>query len=89
MLTEQTISAHLCGGNVNMNQQIQSEEESNMAMGVETNAALRDQLAQWSFSTEEIATLFWLRHWYQTGSSDHVKFCATGSFSGGQSRLVG
>ncbi len=56
-----------------MNQQIQAEEERNMAMRVETDAVERDQLAQWSFSTEEIAALFWLRRWYQTGGSDRVR----------------
>jgi hypothetical protein len=56
-----------------MNQQIQAEEERNMAMRVETEAVERDQLAQWSFSTEESAALFWLRRWYQTGGSDRVK----------------
>ena len=56
-----------------MNQQIQAEEERNMAMRVETDAVERDQLVQWSFSTEEIAALFWLRRWYQTGGSDRVR----------------
>ncbi len=56
-----------------MNQQIQAEEERNIAMRVETDAALREQLAQWSFSPEEIAALVWLRRWYQTGGSDRMK----------------
>ena len=56
-----------------MNQQIQAEEERNMAMRVETNAIERDQLAQWGFSTEEIVALFWLRRWYQTGGSDRME----------------
>ena len=58
---------------MNINQQIQAEEERNMATLVETDAALRDQLAQWSFSTEEIAALFWLRRWYQAGGSDRIE----------------
>ena len=43
-------------------------------MRVETYAALRDQLAQWSFSTEEFAALIWLGRWHQTGGGDPVKF---------------
>jgi hypothetical protein len=55
-----------------MHQPIQAEEECNMAMRVEADAAERDQLAQWGFSTEEIVALFWLRQWYQTGGSDRI-----------------
>jgi hypothetical protein len=57
---------------MNMHQPIQAEEECNMAMCVEADAALGDQLAQWGFSTEEIVALFWLRQWYQTGGSDRM-----------------
>ena len=56
-----------------MDQQIQAEEERNMTMRVETDAVEWDQLAQWGFSTEEIAALFRLRRWYQTGGSDRMK----------------
>ncbi len=55
-----------------MNQQIQAEEERNMATHVETDAAERDQLARCGFSTEEIVDLLWLRRWYQSGGSDRI-----------------
>ena len=29
-------------------------------------------LAQWGFTGEEIASLLWLRQWYQTGGSDRA-----------------
>jgi hypothetical protein len=60
-------------GNVNMKQQIQAEEERNMTMRVETDAALRDQFAQCGLSTEEIVAFLWLRRWYQTGGSDRME----------------
>ena len=56
-----------------MNQQIQAEEERNMAVRVETDVVERDQLARWGFSTEEIVAFLWLRRWYQTGGSDRVE----------------
>jgi hypothetical protein len=56
-----------------MKHQIQAEEEHNMAMRVETDAALRDQLAQCGCSTEEIMAFLWLRRWYQTGGSDRME----------------
>jgi hypothetical protein len=65
--------ARLCGGDVNMEQQIQAEEERTLAMRVETDAAERDQLAQSGFSNEEIVALLWLRRWYQTGGSDRME----------------
>ncbi len=58
---------------MNMHQPIQAEEERTMAMRVEADAALRDQLAQWGFSAEEIVAFLWLRQWYQTGGSDRVQ----------------
>jgi len=63
----------LTEGNVNMKQQIQAEEERNMTMRVETDAAERDQFAQCGLSTEEIVAFLWLRRWYQTGGSDRME----------------
>ena len=31
-----------------------------------------DILALWGFTREEIASLLWLRHWYQCGGSDRA-----------------
>jgi hypothetical protein len=56
-----------------MKQQIQAEEERNMAVRLEAGAAERDQLAQCGCSTEEIVALLWLRRWYQTGGSDRME----------------
>jgi hypothetical protein len=55
-----------------MNQQIQAEQELNMATLVEADTAEWDKIAQCGFSTEEIVALLWLRHWYQTGGSDRM-----------------
>jgi hypothetical protein len=65
--------ARLDGEDVNMNQQIQAEEERTIATHVETDAALRDQLAQCGYSAEEIVAFLWLRRWYQTGGSDRME----------------
>jgi hypothetical protein len=32
----------------------------------------QELLTQWGFTAEEIASLLWLRQWYQTGGSDRV-----------------
>ncbi len=56
-----------------MNQQIQAEEERNMAMRVEIDTVERDQLAPWGFSIEEIVALSWFKRWYQTGGSDRME----------------
>jgi hypothetical protein len=58
---------------MNMYQSIQTEEERTRAIGVGTEAAERDQLAQGGFSSEEIVALLWLRRWYQTGGSDRME----------------
>ncbi len=56
-----------------MNTQIQASEHLTIAPHVETDAPERDRLAQWGFSSEEIASLLWLRQWYQTGGSDRAR----------------
>jgi len=38
----------------------------------ETIQSEEDVLAQWGFSADEIASLLWLRQWYQTGGSDRA-----------------
>jgi hypothetical protein len=32
----------------------------------------QELLAQWGFTAQEIASLLWLRQWYQTGGSDRA-----------------
>ena len=56
-----------------MKHQIQAEEERNMTMRVETDAAEWDQFAQCGLSTEEFVAFLWLRRWYQTGGSDRME----------------
>ena len=34
--------------------------------------AEQELLARWGFTAEEIASLLWLRQWYQTGGSDRA-----------------
>jgi hypothetical protein len=37
-----------------------------------TNSAEKDILAQWGFVADEVASLLWLRQWYQSGGSDRA-----------------
>jgi hypothetical protein len=32
----------------------------------------QELLTQWGFTAQEIASLLWLRHWYQIGGSDRA-----------------
>ena len=54
-----------------MNPQIQPVEK--MVSHTETTTTERDMLTQCGFTTEEIASLLWLRQWYQSGGSDRVE----------------
>ena len=56
-----------------MNNQIKAEEQLMRAILGEPGAPEVDELAQASFTAEEIAVLFWLRGWYQSGGSDRVE----------------
>jgi hypothetical protein len=56
-----------------MNTQIQTSEQLTTAAHAGTGASEMDELAQYSFTAEEIAALLWLRQWYQTGGSDRVQ----------------
>ena len=58
------------------------ETQEKLASTPDVKAVPTEQelLVQWGFTTEEIASLLWLRQWYQTGGSDralmarHLKF---------------
>ena len=57
-----------------------TQEQLTSAPGTVATSMEQVLLAQWGFSAEEIASLLWLRQWYQTGGSDralmvcHLKF---------------
>ena len=53
-----------------MNPQTQPLE---MVQNTETAASEMETLVQWGFTTDEIASLLWLRQWYQSGGSDRVE----------------
>ena len=55
-----------------MNPSEQTQETNATTTGPEADAAEKDLLALWGFSAEEIASLLWLRQWYQTGGSDRA-----------------
>ncbi len=56
-----------------MNTQIQTSEQLTTATHAGTGASEMGELAQYSFTAEEIAALFWLRGWYQSGGSDRMQ----------------
>ncbi len=56
-----------------MNPSLHAHEHSAMTTVSEaTILTEQDMLAQWGFSAAEIASLLWLRQWYQTGGSDRA-----------------
>jgi hypothetical protein len=55
-----------------MNAYIHTQEHVEMASSSEAIPTEEDLLAQWGFTAAEIASLLWLRQWYQTGGSDRA-----------------
>jgi len=53
-----------------MNPQTQPLE---MVQNSETATSEMETLVQWGFTTDEIASLLWLRQWYQSGGSDRIE----------------
>jgi hypothetical protein len=53
-----------------MNPQTQPLE---MVQNTETATSEMETLVQCGFTTDEIASLFWLRQWYQSGGSDRIE----------------
>ena len=55
-----------------MNPQMHTEVQPELS--TYSNIALNetDLLAEWGFDRYEIASLLWLRQWYQTGGSDRA-----------------
>ena len=63
-----------------MNPQRSTETQLETSTYAELALSETDMLAGWGFTQQEIASLLWLRQWYQTGGSDranmvrHLKF---------------
>ena len=57
---------------MNSNMQTQPLEYVEMATFPEAIPTEKDLLDQWGFTSDEIASLLWLRQWYQTGGSDRA-----------------
>lgn len=55
-----------------MNSQMHAQEHMEKATSSEAIPSEKELLAQWGFTAEEIASLLWLRQWYQTGGSDRA-----------------
>lgn len=54
-----------------MSLQIQPVEK--MVSHMEATTSEKDMLTQCGFTPEEIASLLWLRQWYQSGGSDRIE----------------
>ena len=55
-----------------MNTHIHAKEHSEIMANMETMVTESDGLAQSGFTPDEIVSLLWLRHWYQTSGSDRI-----------------
>ena len=55
-----------------MNPYTQSEAQPELAIRAEDPLKESMVLAEWGFTTEEIASMLWLRQWYQNGGSDRA-----------------
>jgi hypothetical protein len=55
-----------------MNSHTHLEEQFETTRQSKATLAEEDMLAQWGFTSEEIASLLWLRRWYQNGGSDRA-----------------
>jgi len=56
-----------------MNPQTSPLEHLEMQTNVEAAPTEMETLVQTGFTSEEIASLLWLRQWYQNGGSDRVE----------------
>ena len=56
-----------------MNPQIQSEKELDITKNTDITLTETDALLENGFTSDEVVSLIWLRHWYQTGGSDRVE----------------
>ena len=55
-----------------MNPQMQTEAQPELSTYSDIALNETNLLAGWGFTPQEIASLLWLRQWYQTGGSDRA-----------------
>ena len=55
-----------------MNPQMQTEVHPELSTSSDIAVNETEILAGWGFDPHEIASLLWLRQWYQTGGSDRA-----------------
>jgi hypothetical protein len=55
-----------------MNPQMQTEVQPELSTYSDIALNETEMLAGWGFDPHEIASLLWLRQWYQTGGSDRA-----------------
>ena len=53
-----------------MNPQMQTQAQAELSTYSELALSETDLLAGWGFTPHEVASLLWLRQWYQNGGSD-------------------
>jgi hypothetical protein len=53
-----------------MNPQMQTQAQPERSTSSDLTVSETDLLAGWGFDPHEIASLLWLRQWYQNGGSD-------------------
>ena len=49
-----------------------TQKQPTLTPGAKAVPTEQELLTRWGFTTEEIASLLWLRQWYQTGGSDRA-----------------
>ena len=49
-----------------------TQEQLALTPGTKAVPTEQELLAQWGFTAQEIASLLWLRQWYQAGGSDRA-----------------
>jgi hypothetical protein len=57
-----------------MNPQMQTQAQPERSTYSDIASSDTDMLAGWGFDPHEIASLLWLRQWYQNGGSDRGSF---------------
>jgi hypothetical protein len=55
-----------------MNPQMQTQAQAERSTSSDITVNDADLLAGWGFTPREIASLLWLRQWYQNGGSDRA-----------------
>lgn len=71
-----------------MNIPIQASEQLTKATHAEAGTSEMDELAQYGFTAEESAALFWLSSWYQSGGRDRRELVRHWEFLNAQANSV-